>query len=269
VIFMYRILIADDEPDVVDVTRKRLIHDGYEVYPAYNGQEAYQLTVKYIPDLIISDVLMPLMNGFEFCKAVRDNEKTKDIPIIIVTGNRSDMLDAFLFLGIKDVLHKPFSLDQLEEKIRFHLGIAKHSHTQKTKILMHCVRPAKMSAARAVIESVPQWVSSFAMTGTELIAKAKEFQPDVIAVDLFMSDMAADEAIMCIKSIPELEHTQVVTYYSPITEGDEYIIQARMIEIQYLKAATQAAGSKEYLGPLNNPNNFVAMFDDYRKDYSS
>ncbi len=266
---MYRILLADDEPDVVDITRKRLIKDGYEVYPAYNGQEAYQLTVKYIPDLIISDVLMPLMNGFEFCKAVRDNEKTKDIPIIIVTGNRSDMQDAFLFLGIKDILHKPFNLDQLEEKIRIQLGIAKHSHTQKTKLLLHCVRPAKMSAARAIIEFVPQWVSKFVTTGAELIARAKEFQPDVVVVDLFMNDMAADEAILCVKSIPELKDTQVVTYYSPITEGDEYIIQARMIEIQYLKIATQAAGAKEYLGPLNNPTNFIAMFDDYRKDYSA
>lgn len=264
---MYRILIADDEVDVVDVTRKRLIKDGYEVYPAYNGQEAYQLTVKYVPDLIISDVLMPLMNGFEFCKAVRENEKTKDIPIIIVTGNRSDMQDSFLFLGIKDILHKPFNLDQLEEKIRFHLGIAKAMHTQKTKLMLHCVRPAKMAAVGAVIESVPQWISKFATTGAELIARAKDFLPDIIVIDLFMNDMPADEAILCLKAIPELKDTQVLTYYSPITEGDDYIIQARMIEIQYLKTATAAAGAKEYLGPLNNPSNFVALFDDYRKDF--
>lgn len=266
---MYRILIVDDEVDVVDLTRKRLIKDGYEVYPAYNGQEAYQLAVKYMPDLIISDVLMPNMNGFEFCKAVRDNEKTKEIPIIIMTGNRSDMQDAFLFLGIKDILLKPFNLDQLEEKIRFHLGIAKHAHTQKTKMLLHCVRPAKMSATKAIIESVPQWVATYATTGAELIARAKETQPDVIAVDLFMNDMPADEAILCIKSISELEHANIITFYSPIAEGDEYIIQARMIEIQYLKSATSAAGAREYLGPLNNPANFIAMFDEYRKDFSA
>lgn len=265
---MYRILIVDDEHDVVDLTRKRLIKDGYEVYPAYNGQEAYQLTVKYVPDLIISDVLMPLMNGFEFCKAVRDNEKTKDIPIIIMTGNRSDMQDAFLFLGIKDILHKPFNLDQLEEKIKQHLGLAMHMHTQKTKLLLHCVRPAKMSAAKAVVESVPQWIPKFVISGAELIARAKEFQPDVVVVDLFMNDMAADEAILCIRAMPELKNTEILTYYSPITEGDEYIIQARMIEIQYLKIATAAAGAKEYLGPLNNPANFIAMFDDYRKDFA-
>ncbi len=265
---MYRILIVDDEHDVVDLTRKRLIKDGYEVYPAYNGQEAYQLTVKYVPDLIISDVLMPLMNGFEFCKAVRDNEKTKDIPIIIMTGNRSDMQDAFLFLGIKDILHKPFNLDQLEEKIKQHLGLAMHMHTQKTKLLLHCVRPAKMSAAKAVVESVPQWIPKFVTSGAELIARAKEFQPDVVVVDLFMNDMPADEAILCIKAMPELKSTEILTYYSPITEGDEYIIQARMIEIQYLKIATAAAGAKEYLGPLNNPTNFIAMFDDYRKDFA-
>ena len=266
---MYRILIVDDEHDVVDLTRKRLIKEGYEVYPAYNGQEAYQLAVKYVPDLIISDVLMPLMNGFEFCKAVRDNEKTKDIPIIIMTGNRSDMQDSFLFLGIKDILHKPFNLDQLQEKIKQHLGLALQMHTQKTKLLLHCVRPAKMSATKAIVESVPQWISKFVTSGAELIARAKEFQPDVVVVDLFMNDMSADEAILCIKAMPELKDCEVLTYYSPITEGDEYIIQVRLIEIQYLKIATAAAGAKEYLGPLNNPTNFIAMFDDYRKDYAS
>ncbi len=265
---MYRILIVDDEHDVVDLTRKRLIKDGYEVYPAYNGQEAYQLTVKYVPDLIISDVLMPVMNGFEFCKAVRDNEKTRDIPIIIMTGNRSDMQDAFLFLGIKDILHKPFNLDQLEEKIKQHLGLAKQLHTQKTKLLFHCVRSAKMAATKAVIESIPQWLPKFVTSGAELIARAKEFQPEVVVVDLFMNDMPVDEALLCLKAIPQLKDSQIVTYYSPIAEGDEYIIQARMIEIQYLKAATAAAGAKEYLGPLNNPANFVALFDDYRKDYA-
>ena len=84
-----------------------------------------------------------------------------------------------------------------------------------------------------------------------------------------MNDMGADEAILSIKAIPELKNVQVLTYYSPIMEGDEYIIQARMIEIQYLKIATAAAGAKEYLGPLNNPANFVSLFNDYRKDYIS
>ncbi len=260
-----KILYAEDERDVLDVVRKRLSTGGFEVFPAENGKDAYDLTVKHNPDLIITDVMMPVMNGFEFCKALKHNEQTKQIPIIVLTA-KANMEDSFIFLGVNDFLRKPFQFEQLEVKIKDRLSLTAAMHTSKTKILFHCVKPAAMTAARTLIESVPQWSSKFVNTGAEVLARAQEFVPEVIVLDLFMSDMPVYEVTAQLKMNPELANAQILTYYSPLSsDQDQVAIQAKMLEVQYLKNATTDAGAKEYLGPFN-PANFVGLFNDYRKD---
>ena len=68
--------------------------------------------------------------------------------------------------------------------------------------------------------------------------------------------------------MPELARTEISTYYSPIEDHDSLAVQAKMIEIQYLKRVTAEAGVKEYLGPFN-PANFMGLFKDYRKDFAA
>ena len=260
-----KILLADDEKETVEIIQKRLARGGFEVYCANDGKQALDLALKYLPDLIITDMVMPGMSGFEFCKAVKSHNDLKETPIIVVSA-KQNMMDSFYYLGIKDFLPKPVALDTLEERVKMRLESASHMHTQKTKIIFHCVKATAMSAGRALIGSVPQWNAVFVQTGQELLATANEFLPDVIVVDLFMTDIPADEVIAKLKTLPGLSATVILTYYSPISAAqDGLALQARMLEVQYLKRLTAEAGAKEYLGPFK-PENFLGLFKEYRRD---
>ena len=81
-----KILLADDDESVLQTAVAVLKEFGYSVVTAQNGEEALRITMSENPNLIISDVNMPLMNGFQFCKAVKGNEMTRSIPFILLTG---------------------------------------------------------------------------------------------------------------------------------------------------------------------------------------
>lgn len=260
-----KILLVDDEPDILDISNRALVKRGYEVYTAVNGRQGYDMTIKHSPDIIVSDVMMPVMNGFELCKAVKTNQETHHIPIIVLTAKTS-MEDSFLYLGIKDFLAKPFSLEDLIHKVHSRLELAKNMHTQKTKIIFHSIRGMTITHARSVFDQVPQWVPIFVSSGKALLDVARDNVPDVIMIDLLMNDAPVDEVIVALKADPRLAHTDIVTYYSAISgAGDPLNVQAKMIEVQYLKRLTADAGVKEYLGPFRQEN-IACLLEPYRRD---
>lgn len=80
-----KILIVDDEPDVLILLGERLLKAGYDVIKASSGKEAIELTAKKLPNLIILDIAMPVMDGSEVASILRSDPKTKDIPILFLT----------------------------------------------------------------------------------------------------------------------------------------------------------------------------------------
>ncbi len=111
---MAKILIADDAPDIRELIAYTLRFAGYEVVSAGDGDEAVQLALKEMPDLVLLDVRMPRMTGYEACKAIKANEKTKDIPVMFLSakGQESE-IQAGMQAGAVEYLLKPFSPDQL------------------------------------------------------------------------------------------------------------------------------------------------------------
>ena len=83
---MKKILVIDDLPENVFMLQDRLLQEGYEVSTAYGGNDGLEKAYSTKPDLILLDVMMPDMNGFEVCKTLIHNDRTKHIPIILVTG---------------------------------------------------------------------------------------------------------------------------------------------------------------------------------------
>ncbi|MFA6129101.1 MAG: response regulator transcription factor [Bacteroidales bacterium] len=118
-----RILIIEDEVKVVDFLRMGLREAGYEVEAAFDGQIGYRLAVSKSFDLIILDVVLPVMNGFEVCRKIR--EKNVEIPILMLTalGTTDDKLDGFS-AGADDYLVKPFEFMELLARIK---ALAKRS----------------------------------------------------------------------------------------------------------------------------------------------
>ena len=114
-----KILIVDDEPDILKVVTFRVKKLEYEVVTATNGQEALDLIQKEEPDLILLDIELPVMNGYEVCQRVKTNEKLKHIPIIFLTASSaSKIAEKVKEFNADDYLIKPFDSKELLKKIK-------------------------------------------------------------------------------------------------------------------------------------------------------
>jgi CheY-like chemotaxis protein len=116
---MAKILVAEDEPDIRDliVFILRMI-GGYEVTAASNGEEAVQLALKEIPDLILTDVRMPKMSGYEACQRIKADPTTKHIPVVFLTARGQEQeVQAGIAAGGDEYLLKPFEQAQLIKKV--------------------------------------------------------------------------------------------------------------------------------------------------------
>jgi two-component system alkaline phosphatase synthesis response regulator PhoP len=116
---MTKILIAEDERDIRDLVTFTLGFAGYEVVAASNGEEAVNLARQEIPDLILMDVRMPRMTGYEACAVLKADEKMKDIPVIFLSAKGQDTeIQTGLQAGAVEYLLKPFAPDQLTARIQ-------------------------------------------------------------------------------------------------------------------------------------------------------
>jgi len=119
-----KILIVDDAPENLRILIEILKKD-YATIPATSGEAALQkATADPMPDLILLDILMPVMDGYEVCKRLKENEKTKDIPVICITAMSEVMDDARAFnLGAVDYIPKPFNPATVKARVKNHIKL--------------------------------------------------------------------------------------------------------------------------------------------------
>jgi DNA-binding response OmpR family regulator len=116
---MPKIVIAEDEPDIRELITFTLQFAGFEVIPTSNGAEALEATQREVPDLVMMDVRMPKMTGYEACRAMKADPNIQHIPVIFLSakGQESEIKEG-LEAGAEEYLLKPFAPDQLIERIR-------------------------------------------------------------------------------------------------------------------------------------------------------
>ena len=116
---MAKILIAEDERDIRDLVAFTLRFAGHEVFAASNGEEAVEMAPNVNPDLILMDVRMPRMTGYEACRAMKADPNLKDIPVVFLSakGQESERQQG-LEAGAEEYLLKPFAPDQLTMHIK-------------------------------------------------------------------------------------------------------------------------------------------------------
>lgn len=121
-----RVLLVDDEPDLVQMVSVRLTAAGYEVVPAYDGQQALDQVKQNRPDLIILDLMLPKLDGYKVCRLLKFDERTKTIPVLIFTA-RAQVEDVTLATecGADAYLTKPFEAKTLLDKLQELLGAGK------------------------------------------------------------------------------------------------------------------------------------------------
>jgi two-component system response regulator VicR len=115
-----KIMVVDDEPDVVDLVKLVLESDGFDVVTAYSGKEALEKIGQEMPDLVLLDIMMPLMDGWEVYSRIKANPITKDIPVAMLTA-KSQSIDKMIGLHVvkvDDYITKPFGRSELLERVK-------------------------------------------------------------------------------------------------------------------------------------------------------
>lgn len=114
-----RILVVDDNPEIINICRRALVSDGYQVLAAHDGTEALQVATREEPDLAIIDIVMPGVDGVQLCQSLRALRGLDTIPVLFLTG-KSDITDkaAAYAVGADDYLTKPFDIRELLMRVR-------------------------------------------------------------------------------------------------------------------------------------------------------
>ena len=129
---MKKILVTDDEKDIVELISYNLEKEGFSVLKAYDGEAALRSVRLQKPDLIILDLMLPKMSGLDVCKAIRSNQETTSLPIIMLTA-KADETDKIIGLeiGADDDLTKPFSIKELIARVR---AILRRQHDENKQL---------------------------------------------------------------------------------------------------------------------------------------
>jgi DNA-binding response OmpR family regulator len=113
-----KILVAEDEPDIRGLIAFSLRYAGYEVIEAVNGQEAVEKALGKLPDLILLDVRMPIVNGYEACNLLKTRASTREIPVIFLSARGQEAeISRGLELGAEEYILKPFAPDELYRSV--------------------------------------------------------------------------------------------------------------------------------------------------------
>lgn len=177
----HTILIADDEPDVLNLQRRKLEVNGYHVLCAQDGQEAISIIHNEHIDLIVSDIVMPQMDGLELCQNLKKSQNTSHIPIII-TSAYSDRNKTFEDLGIYQFLNKPFPMTVMLETIKKALHHHK-SNSQHYRLLIQDPDPFVLQELCQISESYGWHIQiEAAQNEQHLLLKAAQDQYNIILV---------------------------------------------------------------------------------------
>lgn len=113
------ILVAEDQPHIRALIEYKLKNNGYQVIAVDNGSDALAKAIELKPNLVLLDVMMPLMTGFEVLSALKQNPETKNIPVLLVTAqSKEEEVLKGLELGADDYITKPFSPNELAARVK-------------------------------------------------------------------------------------------------------------------------------------------------------
>jgi len=250
---MPKILIVDDEKEITQVLRFMLEDAGYAVSTAAHGEEGLEKALSETPDLIISDILMPVMDGFAFYKELRRQPTTATTPVLILTA-RGQMEDAFKAVGVDEFVEKPSEARELLDKVgRLLKGKpAGGPDTGKVKVLIAGRDKIAVSQMQAQLQTASCEVKTVA-SGPDVITETARFEPQVLVMDVLISIVESPEVVRILRLLPKFRFLKIIlyNYYQVLDLGSE-VMQGEVIRIDALKDKCLAAGATEYLGRYND-----------------
>lgn len=193
-----KILIVDDESDILTLLGYNLKQAGYKVLPAGDGPEALEMAESEHPDLILLDIMLPSMDGTEVCRRLKGNERTSAIPVIMLTakGEEVDRIVG-LELGAEDYITKPFSPRELVLRVK---AVLKRSRPipEEAKVLRIGDIEIDLGSREVTINSK---VIGFTATEFKLLAALAEGQGKTIARDTLLDKVWGGECYLTDRTV--------------------------------------------------------------------
>jgi CheY-like chemotaxis protein len=225
-----KVLIVDDEPALREVIQLRVESAGHEVVTATNGREALEKARADVPDLIISDVLMPEMDGYTLYKELKADSRTAAIPVLILTA-RAKMEETFKVVGVDDFIAKPFDGHNLLMKVEHLLQSSRKPREEAPAPDDNVPAPAPEAPVREgvrkvlfagidteVLEAMQQQLKPYGFTmdsatsANDTIVRARDMVPHLLVLDALMAGAEAGGVVSHLKSIPALKDMKIVLY---------------------------------------------------------
>lgn len=254
--YVAKVLLVDDSDDFREFMRDVLTD--YQVIEAVNGQDAWQKIIEVRPDVILSDVMMPVMDGIELCRMVKSNEETASIPFVMLTArlaaeHRVEGLES----GADDYITKPFNIDMLNLRIRNLLGWARRSARRS---FIDKEKDGKKDPSQPKERVIPKGeLGDFEMTAND-----RKFLADV---DKYIRDMMGDpdtsvesmSAHLCMSRVQLYKRMVSLTGTTP----SEYLRAKRIKRAEELIHSDELNISEiAYTVGFNNPRYFSKYFQE-------
>ncbi len=211
-----KILIIEDDVFLGDVLLKKLNHENYETTLARDGGEGLKKITELKPDLILLDIILPTMNGYEILETKFRDPEIKNIPVIVISNSGQPVeINRVLALGVKDYLIKAqFDPEEVITKVRAQLGDEtvgpgskgglagkKIMWVEDDKFLSDIISRKLASQKCTLIHAI---------TGEEALARVENDMPDIIMLDLLLPGMNGFQILQKIKSNPKIKHVPVI-----------------------------------------------------------
>jgi len=260
---MASILIVDDEQQAVDILKMMLEDAGFEVLTADNGESGFSAACEHRPDVIIADVLMPVMDGYALYKQLKSEPVTKHIPVIILTA-RGAMESAFEAIGVDCFLEKPVETGVLIAQIQELLGHAAGSSRKRhQKVLVAGTYPE-------VVEQITEYAQGLGHkvravhTAAEIIKESVLFMPDIMILEVQTeAGSSTADVIRAVRMLPEIQDIPILLYsYYHVSDLADSDFRSRVLSIEKAKDACMNAGGIEYFDRYNRD-----LFKDWAAKY--
>lgn len=157
-----KILLVDDNADNLGVLRDTLTPEGYDLFFASSGEKAIEIALQAQPHLILLDVIMPGIDGFETCQKLKENERTKDIPVIFITAKKDaeDIVKGFSVGGV-DYVPKPFFEEEVCARVRTHMELINLRKKLEEKVQERTTQLKELSQANEKLNELDRLKSMF------------------------------------------------------------------------------------------------------------
>lgn len=212
------VLYVDDSPVMHHFVKTALADCGFNLIEANDGEEGYEKYCKYLPNIIVTDIEMPKMNGLELCRKIKENNEGRFIPVVILSSKSQPVdIDTAFNYGADDYLVKPVSPDSLIEKIKDYFAVLDRKKRNRILVVDDSKVSAEMISHALIKNSHNVILASSGEAAYELALKEK---PEIVITDVEMPGMNGYDLVKRLREVPELKDISVIMMSSRDRKSD-------------------------------------------------